>query len=641
MTAPPSPTTVAALLRGRAATHSTAPALLAPGRAPLDHGALDRLVTAAGDRLHALGIGRGHRVAVVLPNGPEMAAAFLAVAAHACAAPLNPGLREDEFAFHLRDMRADAVLVERRTGAPDTTDDRPVVTVAGRLGIPVVELVPEPARAAGSFTLAGRPRPLGAHAATAPGPRDTALLLHTSGTTARPKLVPLTQANLCAAAGNTARAFALSPRDRCLNVMPLFHAHGLVSTLLAALHSGGAVVCTPGFSDTRFFDWLAEYRPTWYSAVPAMHQALLAAVPGRATAAATGLRFVRSASAPLPRHVHEELENLFGAPVLEAYGMSEAGSLIASNPLPPGRRRPGSVGLPVGEPVAILDPEGRRLGPGQSGTVAIRGANVTAGYENAPDANREAFHEGWLRTGDEGHLDEDGYLHLTGRTKEIINRGGSKVSPAEIDEVLAAHPAVRTAVAFGVPHPTLGEDVAVAVVTRPGATAEEQDIREFAARRLAGHKVPSRVHFVPEVPRTSAGKVRRLELARRLAARDADRPTAAPRGRVAAVVAAVWADVLGREEAGEHDNFFDLGGDSLSLAKAAVRLGGALGRELTVVEMTMHPTVASLAAYLTGGGPDGTAEARTGEDAPAAVQARQRLLRQRERNRPAGREAHR
>lgn len=638
MTSTSPPTTVAGLLEHRSTVHATAPALLASDRAVLDYGTLAAFVTQTGARLNTLGIGRGHRVAMVLPNGPEAAAAFLAVAAHACAAPLNPALGDDEFTFHLRDMRADALLVQRDADEPVAAGAARAVAVARRLGIPVVELTPRRDDPAGVFDLDGEPRHLPADRSVPARPGDTALVLHTSGTTARPKLVPLTQENLNVAAGNTARAFSLGTADRCLNVMPLFHAHGLVSTLLAVVHSGGSVVCTPGFSGDRFFDWLAAYRPTWYSAVPAMHHALLAERAGLPPAeGARGLRFIRSASAPLPGAVREGLETAFGAPVVEAYGMSEAGSLITSNPLPPGKRKPGSVGLPVGEPVAILDRDGRQLARGEVGAIAIRGANVTAGYENAPQANREAFSGDWLRTGDEGRLDEDGYLYITGRTKEIINKGGSKISPAEIDDVMAGHPDVRTAVAFGVPHPTLGEDIALAVVPRPGATVDEGAIRRFAAERLTAHKVPGRVHFVTDVPRTAAGKVRRLELAAALTAPVPDRTGTSPRDRVAAVVAAVWAQVLDRDTVGQDENFFDLGGDSLSLAKVATRLSGALARPVSLVELTMHPTVGSLSAHLarSGTGPEGAAERPAAgpvqSPTAGAAAARDRVLRQRAR----------
>ncbi|MFC8274225.1 non-ribosomal peptide synthetase, partial [Streptomyces sp. NPDC057271] len=571
-------TTLGQLLDRQAARRPQAPALHAPDREPLTYAALRDRVQDAGQSLAALGVGRGSRVGIVLPNGPDLALAFLAVAAHACAAPLNPAYREQEFAFYLDDMRADALLVEQGS-------DSPAIAVAEERGIRVVELLPDPAGPAGAFALRGRsnadrePRTGPALASGHAEPQDVALILHTSGTTSQPKLVPLTHANLCAAAANTRAAFALGESDRCLNVMPLFHAHGLTSTLLAALVGGGSIVCTPGFSESRFFDWLADFRPTWYTAVPTMHQALLAVVGEHAEElAAAPLRFIRSASAPLPGPVLIALEEAFGAPVIEAYGMTEAGSLVTSNPLPPGDRKLRSVGLPVGEPFAVLDKAGRVLGPGETGEIAIRGANVTAGYEDNPEANRlSRTADGWFRTGDEGRVDENGYLYIVGRSKEIINRGGSKVAPAEVDDVLSGHPAVKLAVAFGLPHPTLGEDVAVAVVTRPSATVTEREIREYAAERIADFKVPSRVFMVADVPKSPTGKVQRLKLAELLSAAAPGPSAQEPRGPLEQRIAALWADVLGLDRVGLDDNFFDLGGNSLLLSRVSIRLHKDLG----------------------------------------------------------------
>ncbi|WP_354642978.1 non-ribosomal peptide synthetase [Kitasatospora camelliae] len=582
------------LIADRAAARPEAVALLAPDRSPLTYRALDRRIEEIGRALASFGLGRRHRVALVLRNGPDLATAFLGTAAYAQSAPLNPAYRRQEFAFYLGDMGADALLVE-------AGDDSPAVAVARERGIRIIELTAEPGSPAGQFELrcAEATEPL-TEGGGPSGPEDTALILHTSGTTDRPKLVPLTHANLCVAARNTGAAFDLGEGDLCLNVMPLFHAHGLTSTLLATLVRGAGIVCTPGFSDTGFLTWLEAFRPTWYTAVPAMHQALLAvAGEHREAFAGAGLRFVRSASAPLPGPVLTALEEAFRAPVIEAYGMTEAGSLVTSNPLPPGRRKPRSVGLPVGGPVAILDKEGRELPAGESGEIAIRGANVMTGYEANPEANARAFSGGWLRTGDEGRLDEDGYLYVVGRSKEIINRGGSKVAPVEVDEVLGGHPAVELAVAFGVPHPTLGEDVAVAVVPRPGAAIVEREIRAWAAERLADFKVPSRVFTVDDVPRSPTGKVQRLRLAERLAAAPAAaRAPEAPGDPLGRRIAALWSEVLGTEEFGVDDNFFDLGGNSLLLKRVAARLGEQLGREVPVLVLTMCPTIRSLAEHL-------------------------------------------
>jgi acyl-CoA synthetase (AMP-forming)/AMP-acid ligase II len=347
-----------------------------------------------------------------------------------------------------------------------------------------------------------------------------ALVLHTSGTTSRPKIVPLTQRNLCVSADHVRRALALGPADLCLNVMPLFHIHGLVASVLATLAAGAAVVCTPGFKTLRFFAWLDQFAPTWYTAVPTMHQAILARAPrnpeivGRAR-----LRLVRSSSAALPPRVMRELERLFGCPVIEAYGMTEAAHQIASNPLPPRARRPGSVGTAAGPEVAVMDAEGRLLASGETGEVVIRGANVVRGYQSNPEADARAFTAGWFRTGDQGVLDPDGYLTLTGRLKEIINRGGEKVAPLEVDNVLSAHPAVAQALTFAMPHPRLGEEVAAAIVLRPGESAGEEQIQAFAAEHLAEFKVPRRIVFLDAIPKGPTGKLQRIGLAERLGLR--------------------------------------------------------------------------------------------------------------------------
>ncbi|WP_114376003.1 acyl--CoA ligase [Elioraea thermophila] len=484
-------------------------ALRAPGRAPLTSAALVDLAERTRARLNALGIGRGDRVAIVLPNGPEMAAAFLAVATVATTAPLNPAYREDEFAFYLEDLRAKALIVLK--GAETAAR-----AAAARLDVPVLELVP--GEAAGDFTLEGG----SPGSAANPGPAgtdDVALVLHTSGTTARPKIVPLTQANLCASANHIATTLALSPADACLNIMPLFHIHGLVAAVLASMHGGGAVICTGGFDALRFFRQLDEERPSWITAVPTMYQAILARADRNGEVIARAkLRFLRSSSASLPAPVMLKLEETFSCPLVESYGMTEASHQMASNPLA-GPRKPGSVGLPAGPEIAIMDEAGNLLPQGATGEVVIRGPNVTKGYENNPEANAKAFTNGWFRTGDQGAFDADGYLTLTGRLKELINRGGEKVSPLEVDNVLSAHPAVAQALTFAAPHPKLGEEVAAAVVLRDGMEVSEQGLRDFAARSLADFKVPRRIVFVPEIPKGATGKLQRIGLAEKLGVR--------------------------------------------------------------------------------------------------------------------------
>lgn len=483
-----------------------APAIRAPGRPALSYAGLRDLAAATIARLNGIGIGRNDRVAIVLPNGPEMAAAFIAIGAGATTAPLNPAYRADEFNFYLTDLKAKALVVQKGV-ATEARD------VAAKLGVAVLELVP--GENAGSFTLEGG-RPAKAAQPGAAEAGDIALVLHTSGTTARPKIVPLSQANICASARHIGATLSLSPADACLNIMPLFHIHGLIAAVLSSLGAGGAVICTPGFDALRFFRLLDEERPSWYTAVPTMHQTILTRADRNAEIIARAkLRFIRSSSASLPGPVMEQLEAVFGCPLVESYGMTEASHQMASNPLA-GPRKPGSVGRAAGPEVAIMDDDGTILPQGEIGEVVIRGPNVTAGYEANPEANAKAFTNGWFRTGDQGAFDAEGYLTLTGRLKELINRGGEKVSPLEVDGVLSAHPAVAQALTFAMPHAKLGEEVAAAVVLREGAACTERELRDFAAQQLADFKVPRKVVFLPEIPKGATGKLMRIGLAEKL-----------------------------------------------------------------------------------------------------------------------------
>ena len=502
----------------RLADHpDTASAIGAPGRDWLTFGALRTLAGETRVGLRAAGVGPDDRVAIVLPNGPEMAAAFVTIAQSAVTAPLNPAYREDEFAFYLEDLGAKALIV----GANDAG---PAVDAAKRLGIALLRLEFDEGTPAGAFTLVADASVTPVPEGDPPGPDAVALILHTSGTTSRPKIVPLTQANLAASAGHIAASLALTPDDRCLNVMPLFHIHGLIAAVLSSLSAGAAVWCAPGFDALRFFGWLKDAHPTWYTAVPTMHQAILARAPRNAEIVeAAKLRLIRSSSASLPGPVMEKLAATFGAPVIESYGMTEAAHQMASNPLPPRAQKPGLVGLPAGPVIRLAHETEDRLLPETGnavGEVAISGPNVTPGYENNPDANAKNFFDAdgkrWFRTGDQGTFDAEGYLQLTGRLKEIINRGGEKVSPLEVDGVLAAHPAIAQAVTFALPHPKLGEDVAAAIVLREGETATERDIRDFAAERLADFKVPRKVVIVEEIPKGATGKLQRIGLAEKL-----------------------------------------------------------------------------------------------------------------------------
>ena len=493
---------------------ATVPELLAAGApdAIAVQGAAGRDATYAGLRatvdalagqLRGAGIAPGDRVALVLPNSPGMAAAFLAAATAGTAAPLNPRYREEELSLSFEELGVKVVV------ATPAAEDIPALPGLRRLDLEGAGL---------DLTLTQNGTPVPSAPGPAPSPEDVAMVLQTSGTTSRPKTVPLTHANLAVSAANIAGSLALTPADRCLMVMPLFHIHGLIAGLLAPLSAGGAIACPGDFNAFRFFEWLEAFRPTWYTAVPTMHQLILSRAARHAeTLARTDLRFVRSSSAPLPPVVLERIEETFGAPMIEAYGMTEATHQMAAQPLPPGLRKPGAVGRPTGIELAILDPAGDLLPPHERGEVSIRGASVTAGYEANPEANAAAFTAaGWFRTGDEGYLDEDGYLFLTGRLKELINRGGEKVAPREVEEVILRHPAVRQAVCFALPHATLGEDVAAAVIRNEGAALDEPAVRALCGEHLAPFKVPRKVVFVDEIPVGPTGKLQRIGLAERL-----------------------------------------------------------------------------------------------------------------------------
>ena len=566
---------------------SLAPALLAPGRPILTYGGLLSQMWQIDAALAAAGIGHGDRVAIVLPNGPEMAVATVATAAYAACAPLNPAYGEEQLRLYLGDLRPKAIILpESHPG--------PARAVAEALGILCLDARWADSQPAGSIELRAVPGSPSAPTSTR-GSEEVALLLHTSGTTSRPKLIPLTQRNICHSAANIAWSLRLTPQDRCLNVMPLFHVHGLIGALLASLSAGASVVCLSGMKEGSFAAWLDEFRSSWYTAVPTIHEAILREIAHRPVSREMReLRFMRSSSAALPAALARELETRLGVPVIEAYGMTEASHQVASNPLPPLPRKLGSVGLAAGTEVAIMGDDGRLLSADETGEIVIRGDTVMLGYEANADANRVAFEKGWFRTGDVGRLDSDGYLTITGRLKELINRGGEKVSPRDIEEALQEHPAVRQAAAFAVRHPTLGEDVAAAVVLKAGASAAEDELRGFLFGRLPEFKIPTRVVIVDEIPQGATGKLQRIGLADRLADRLA-KTFVAPRSDAELLVAELFMEVLGVENVGATDNFFALGGDSLRGGQVIARVRARRGVTLQLLALFRRPTVAEFA----------------------------------------------
>ena len=478
---------------------ATGPALVSVDGSVVDHATLRQEVDRLAAQLRDAGLNSDSRIAIVLPNGPEMAFVLLAAMSVGCAAPLNPKYREEEFRFYLDDLHA-AALITFEGASPEAHS-------AAAKGV-----IPITVRGEGLTIDLGVPF-AGSNSTARPTADDHALVLHTSGTTSRPKIVPLRQRNLAQSARNIASSLGLTADDRSLNVMPLFHIHGMMAGFLAPLSVGGSVVCTPGFDAFAFHRLVDELRPSYYSAVPTMHQMVLSRAPAPRP---TTLRFIRSSSAALPKPVSEKLSELFDVPIIEAYGMTEASHQMTSNPLPPGQAKPGSVGIARGIDVAILGPENNVLQPGERGEVSIKGATVVDGYENNPSANASAFMSGWFRTGDEGMLDEDGFLFLTGRLKEQINRGGEKISPLEIDEVLLRHPAVAEAVTFAIPHEKLGEEIGAVVVLSEGQEVTESELRAYLAERLAAFKVPRRCVFVSEIPKGATGKIQRIGLAAKL-----------------------------------------------------------------------------------------------------------------------------
>jgi acyl-CoA synthetase (AMP-forming)/AMP-acid ligase II/acyl carrier protein len=533
-------------------------------------------------------------VAVALPDGPHTAATIISVAAAAVCAPLNPSFTTDEWQRYLIELRATALL---------TRADGSVGRAAAlALGIPVLDLSPSPLAMPAPFTVTGPERP-GIRGDSFAADGDDAFILLTSGTTSKPKTVPLTHSSVCLSAHNVGTAIELAPQDRLLSVLPLFHGHGLISGVIAALSAGSSVVCTSGFDAEAFFAWLTEFRPTWYTAVPLIHRTVLSiAERERERARRSSLRLIRSASSTLPAKVLCRLETLFGVPVIDTFGMTEAATQITANPLD--RRKLGSVGRSAGAEIAILDTHGRQLPSGERGEIAIRGPTITRGYDNDAAATQQAFRNGWFRTGDLGYLDDEGYLFLVGRIKEVINRGGQKIAPGEVEAALLSHPDVVEAAVFAIPHIRLGADIAAAVVTSPNAAVRVKDLREFVRKRLASFKVPGLIRIVPHIPKSAGGKINRRELA---AAFSIAPPTAGverrgkialPRSQIERQLARIWADLLEVNQIGIEEDVFALGVDSLTVTQMILCLRERFGVNFSFKDIFEAPTVAALAARL-------------------------------------------
>lgn len=475
------------------------------GKFDLTYSQLSELVERAASRLVAAGIKPGDVVALTFPNTIEFVVMFLAVIrARATAAPLNSAYTAEEFEFYLSDSESKLLLTSQEGNSS-------AQAAASKLNIPQATVSLSGADSH-KLSLSLPDSQLISLAHLGNDPSDVALFLHTSGTTSRPKGVPLTQLNLASSVRNIKAVYKLSESDSTVIVLPLFHVHGLVAGLLSSLGAGAAVALPAAgrFSASTFWKDMVKYNATWYTAVPTIHQIILDRHFNNPEAVYPKLRFIRSCSASLAPAILARLEETFGAPVLEAYAMTEATHLMSSNPLPEdGPHKSGSVGKPVGQEMAILDENGVAQEANACGEVCVRGPNVTRGYKNNPEANRVSFQFGWFHTGDLGCLDSDGYLHLVGRIKELINRGGEKISPIEVDAILLSHPDINQAVAFGVPDDKYGEEINCAIIPREGSNIDESEVLRYCKKNLASFKIPKKVFVTDSLPKTASGKIQR------------------------------------------------------------------------------------------------------------------------------------
>ncbi len=480
-----------------AAGEPARPALIVPdGGQVITYAQAAAAVDVLARRLAGLGARRGDRVALALPNGPDIVLLLLAITAlGAAAAPLNPAYTQAEFEFFLTDIAPRLMLI------PATGSAAASAAAAGTgttlLGVREASAGPPDLLADGQPSVLQRPFEPGE-------PDDVALVLHTSGTTSRPKQVPLRQRNLMASVRTIAAHYELSQDDVSFSVMPLFHIHGLVASTFAALSAGGAVIAPRRFTPMRFWRQAREHGATWLSAGPTLHQMILDKADDGG--APSTLRFVRSCSSALSPALQDRAEREYGAPMLQAYGMTEASHQMSSNPLPPADRKSGSVGVPTGTLIGIADKTGNLQPDGTPGEVVIRGPGVMSGYVGNPEATAAAFFGEWFRTGDRGVV-RDGYLFLEGRIKEMIIRGGENIAPAEVEDVLMSHPAVQDAVCFGVADEKYGELVGAAVTL--AGDVQTADLIDHCRHRLAAFKVPASIDVLQEIPRTPTGKVQR------------------------------------------------------------------------------------------------------------------------------------
>jgi len=590
-TASIAPVTLHAALTRIAQASPDRAAVLSTRFAPLDHRGLQQMIERTHRQLRLAGFGREARIGVLLPEAPQAAVAIIAIACSAVAVPLDPRLGPAELDQFLQQLPLDALLIgsdgdQQGRAAAERHGLMLISAEAAEDGSPALRL---------AMPVAAQPAP-----DELPEPDAPAFILRSSGTTALPKLIPFTHRNMLTAARKWQRWFGLDADDRCLCVSAPYYSHGLKVTILTPLLTGGSVAFPLSPAVVDLHEWFASLRPSWYSAGPALHLAILEAARAHPEGLSTQrLRFASSGGAPLGQEIIDSFDRTLGFPLLEHYGSSEAAQIAANTP---DARKAGTVGRPWPETLSIVGEDGQPVAPGERGEIRVRGATVMPGYLGDEALNREVLRDGWFHTGDIGSLDEEGFLHLHGRLREVINRGGEKVSLSEVDAALLRHPAVAEAAAFGVPHQRLGQDVAAAVVLRPGMAVTGAELQRFLRDELVYFKVPRRVQIIEALPRGLTGKVLRHRLADAYVQQRNERARLST-GAVAASqleqdVLAIWRRLLKTEAVGPEDNFLDSGGDSLLATEMLTELEQMLGRVIPESLLIEAETARELAARL-------------------------------------------
>jgi acyl-CoA synthetase (AMP-forming)/AMP-acid ligase II/thioesterase domain-containing protein/acyl carrier protein len=582
------------------------PALLAPGRSELAWPAFLGLLRQARTCLGASGIRPGDAVALALPEGPEAVVVLLGVMHAAWAAPVNAALTGAEWREALTRLRARLVITLEGSAVAAVAEE-----VAAHLQIPLMALKWQPdaaGRVDWEMPCAGLPAATAEPVYTA----EPGLLLFTSATTDRPKLVPLPLRKIEAMVAGMRTTLPEADAGRVLLITPLYHLQGILSVLHQTA-SGGTLIATPGFRGDAFGDWIKTFAPTQFTVNPTLCRALLDLCRKDAALrdACRSLRFLTCAGARLPEALRDEWSATIGVPLIEGYGLTEVGR-VTMTPLDVRQHRAGSVGVCCGPETAIMDANGTLLPLGQEGEIVLRGETVFEGYAHDPAATAAAFRHGWFHTGDLGRMDADGFLYLTGRIKEMINRGGEKILPYEVEDALARHPAVAEAAVFGYPHARLGEDVAAGVVTREPVSAPA--LRGFLAERLAAYKLPRRILFLDAIPKGATGKPQRARLAELLGlapTTPVEDRAAAPLDDVEAPLAAIWSRLLGLPTIHREDDFFLLGGDSLLAVELCLDVEQQWGYRLQESDLVTSATLADVARRIR--------EAKTAAPQAAAV----------------------